>query len=411
VAPVGVNEIHQGSIMNGNIFNRLPALLALSAACVAFTAVESEAQRTYGKVTSRLATAKFSLMKGWWGSDHDQTTPVNFKYFKALATTYGVSMDTFNLTSSTAPLTQANLDKYDVMVWYNVYRMYEHFDTATGNRIQRWYENGNKGLACIHQCVRSSNTPAGIKWNWWIDMMGKDYTDFAASGVSGPVFVDAEGLNTIYGDSSGLTPRQKFTWNDEWYIYAANTRGTPGTQMVWTTADSLFSGSYKKTMGNDHPLLWVRNYGGGRFVLNSMYHSTALATATGALQAFADSSYIGQLRFLAGYDGCKDSNYVEYNPKATHQPAGACVNPTFIQVASAENRVDKVRLDDFKITFSQPGSHSVEIYNMRGGKVASHRGEGSREYRFAQIREPGVYHVRIMTAGMKVPSNRRIILL
>jgi hypothetical protein len=398
--------------MSGKFFKRLPAVLAFSAACLAFAPSESEAQRTYGPVTSRLTTAKFSLMKGWWGNDHDITTPVNFKYFKALATTYGVTMDTFNLSTSVAPLTQANLDKYDVMVWYNVYRMYEHFDSTTGNRIQRWYENGNKGLACIHQCVRSSSygpTNNKILWDWWIDMMGKDYIDYAASGVSGPVFVDAEAMEDIYPPGM-VTPRQKFTWNDEWYIYASNTRGLPNLKMMWTTADSLFSSPYKKTMGNDHPLAWIRDYRGGRFMLNGMYHSTALATSTGALRAFADSSFIGQLRFLAGYDGCKDSAYVEYNPKATHQPTNACVNPTFISVVNATS-TDKFKVSDFKISFSQPGKHSVQIFNTQGTRLAEHRGEGTKEYRFSQIREPGVYYVKIMTAGMKTPSSRRVILL
>jgi type 1 glutamine amidotransferase len=318
-------------------------------------------------------------------------------------------MDTFNLATSTSPLTQANLDKYDVMVWYNVYRMYEHFDTATGNRIQRWYENGNKGLACIHQCVRSSNTAAGIKWNWWIDMMGKDYTDFAASGVTGPVFVDTEAVATIYPPGM-VSAGQKFSWSDEWYIYAGNTRGTPGTKMMWTTADSLFTGSYKKTMGNDHPLVWIRNYGGGRFVLNSMYHTTALATSTGALRAFADSSFIGQLRFLAGYDGCTDPNYAEYNPKATHLATGACVNPSFIKVGSLDGR-EGIKVDAFKVVISQPGAHRVDVYSTLGSVVASRRGEGTGEYAFSEIRQPGVYYVRVQTAGMKVPLSRRIVLL
>ncbi len=386
-----------------------PFLLgAVVVACMAFASVDADA-RDYGPVTSRLTTAKFSLMKGWWGSDHDASTPVNFKYFKALATTYGVTMDTFNLATSTSPLTATNLDKYDAMVWYNVYRMYEHFDTATGGRIQRWFENGNKGLACIHQCVRSSNTSAGLKWNWWIDMMGKDYTDFAASGVTGPVFVDSEAMADIYPPGM-VTARQKFSWSDEWYIYAGNTRGTPGTKMVWTTADSLFTGSYKKTMGNDHPLLWIRNYDGGRFVLNSMYHTTALATATGSLRAFADSSFIGQLRFLAGYTGCTDSNYVEYNPQATHLGAGACATPAVSTLGALES-VERVRLDAFKVSFSQPGNHSVEIFDTRGSKLVAHHGSGTQEYRFAEIRQPGIYYVKIMTADMKAPVSRRVVLL
>src|SRR5690606_10095313 len=129
------------------------------------------------------------------------------------------------------------------------------------------------------------------------------------------------------------------------------------------------------------------------------------------LRAFFDSTLVGTMRYLAGYDGCTDSNYVEYNPKATHLKAGACATPVFIQVGKAGDPAGRMRLDDFRIAFTQPGVHSVDIYSARGAKVASHRGHGTREYRFSGIREPGVYYVRILTDGMKAPYNRRIVLL
>jgi hypothetical protein len=290
--------------------------------------------------------------------------------------------------------------------------MYEHSDSTTGNRIQRWYE-GNKGLACFHQCVRSSSYTSGgktIGWDWWVNMMGKDYNTYANTGATGPVRIDAEALGTVY-DSTKFTAGQTFSWSDEWYTYLANPRGLPGTKMLWTTSDSSFKGvTFNSTMGNDHPLAWVRNYGGGRFSLNGMFHTTVMSTATGNLKAFIDSGLVGTYRFLAGYDGCKDPNYTEYNPKATHQPNGACATPTFIRVGSA-NGSKGVRLDEFKVVFSQPGSHQVEVFNTQGALVASRRGDGNGEYRFDEIRQPGIYYVRVLTADMQRPYSRKIILL
>jgi hypothetical protein len=243
-------------------------------------------------------------------------------------------------------------------------------------------------------------------------MMGREYDNFAGN-TTGPVWLDAEGFGQAYGPGSPDSINQSYSWNDEWYVYAGNPRGTPGTKMVWTTKRSAFPTSgWNMTTGEDKPVTWFREYGGGRFSLNGMYHTSVVATTTNtALRSFFNRSFIANMRFLAGYDGCKDSTYAEYNPKATHQKAGACVNPTVIKVGKAGDGEERVKLDDFKISFSQPGSHSVEIFNTAGTRLVSHRGEGTREYRFSEIRQPGIYFVRILTTGMKTPLNRRVVLL
>lgn len=366
--------------------------------------------RAEGPITSRLTTAKFSLMKGNWGFDHNSTTPVNFSWMARIMADSGISVDTFNLSLSQAPLTEANLANYDVMVWYNVYRMMEFFNPpqATANRIQAWYESGSKGLACFHQCVRHSG------WDWWGDMMGREYTDFAGNGT-GPIWIDAEGFEKAYGPSSPDTVNQSYSWNDEWYVYDGNPRGTPGTKMVWTTKRSEFPNGGRwdnmSPAGEDVPVTWFREYGGGRFSLNGMYHTSVVATTTNPdLRSFFDRSFIANMRFLAGYDGCTDEGYEEYNPEATHMGENACVTPVFVKVGAA-GAGERIRIDDFKVSFTQPGRHSVEIYTTAGAKVAYHRGEGAREYRFASIRQPGVYYVRVTTAGMKMPYTRKIVLL
>lgn len=383
------------------------------AACLAFHA-EPAAQN--GPITSRLTTAKFVLMKGWWSEDHNATTPVTFRYIAQLAASRGVSMDTINIAANPSALSQANLAKYDVMMWYNVLRMYQNMDAATRTRIEQWYDGNNKGLSCFHQCVRAADNnllEQGLTWEWWHDMMGKPYTAFAGQG-SGPVYLDSEARASVYG-SYAPPGGDSIVINDEWYEYAGPLRGTSGTKMLLTTKRSRFPSSMAwSSAGEDKPIAWTREYKGGRYVLSGMYHTDQITNATGALRAFHDSTLIGIMRFLAGYDGCKDAGYREYNPKATHQPAGACQSPTFIHVERAEGAgtgLERMRVDEFRIRVAHPGAHSLEVYDTSGGRVAMRRGEGDREYRFAEIRRPGVYYIRVKTEAMKAPHTAKIVLM
>lgn len=402
------------------------AVLGL-AALLALGALEAHAQN--GPITSRLTTARFILMRGWWGNDHDATTPTTFPYIANLAKSKGVQIDTVTLgtlingnqatpgpttAAGLVALSDTGLAKYDVILWYNVYRMYHVMDAATRGRIEAWYNDKNRGLACFHQCVRAADNGAleqGLTWEWWHDMMGRPYTIFAGQG-NGPVYIDTEAAGDIYGGVHA--PGDSFTINDEFYNYAGPVRGTTGSKIQLRTKKSRLPSNWNiptREDNEDMAIAWIRDYRGGRFVLNGLFHTNQITNATGALRGFFDSTLVGTMRYLAGYDGCKDSNYVEYNPKATHQAPNACVTPVFLQVGKTGDVSGRVRLDDFKVAFTQPGAHSVEIFTATGAKVASHRGHGTREYRFNSIREPGVYYVRVMTEGMKAPYNRRIVLL
>lgn len=393
---------------------------------LALAATDAAAQN--GPVTSRLTTAKFALMRGWWGNDHDATTPTTFAYIAQLAKSNGVQIDTVTLgtliggsqsnpsaitAAGAVALSDTGLAKYDVIIWYNVYRMYHVMDAAMRSRIENWYNNQNRGLACFHQCVRAADNGAlqqGLTWEWWHDMMGKPYTIFAGQG-NGPVYLDAEAHGDIYG--SFRAPGDSFTINDEFYNYEGPLRGTQGTRIQLRTKKSRLPSGWNIPVREDNEdmaIAWIREYRGGRFVLNGLFHTNQITTATGALRQFFDSTLVGTMRFLAGYDGCKDSNYVEYNPKATHQPPGACQTPTFIPVGRAGDDA-RMRVDEFRIRFTQPGAHRVEVFGTSGRRVAQRKGEGTGEYRFSEIREPGVYYVRVTTAGMQRPYSRRIVLL
>src|SRR5690606_1516566 len=131
----------------------------------------------------------------------------------------------------------------------------------------------------------------------------------------GPVYLDAEAHGDIYG--SFRAPGDSFTINDEFYNYEGPLRGTQGTRIQLRTKKSRLPSGWNIPVREDNEdmaIAWIREYRGGRFVLNGLFHTNQITTATGALRQFFDSTLVGTMRFLAGYDGCKDSNYVEYNP-------------------------------------------------------------------------------------------------
>ena len=355
-----------------------------------------------GPITSNLH--KVLLVSGWESSDHDPATANLRTYYQNLATANGIIVDV--AVQTTAPFTAANLAQYDVLVMFNLYNIGQHLDTASENRIQKWYE-GNKGFACFHQCVKYA------PWPWYGTIMGVDYNTYAAVNRTGPVYADAEGLGTI-NDAAKYTAGQSFSWSDEWYTYVANPRGKAGIKMVWTTRDADFpssGGTFNSTMGNDHPLAWTHDVDGGRFFLNGMFHNSVATTVTGAVKGFIDDQFMGALKYLAGYTGCKDSNYVEYNRKATHQGANACLTLKSTGIQFAENPPGGIKIENLKVSISKPGKHSLEVFNTHGKKIASYSGSGPRIYAFPEIREPGVYYLKVMTSDMRTPLSRKFFLL
>jgi type 1 glutamine amidotransferase len=78
---------------------------------------------------------------------------------------------------------------------------------------------------------------------------------------------------------------------DEWYGFHDNPR--PRVNVVATVDESTYE-PYLGEMGDDHPIVWWRDFGGGRSVYNSMGHSVAawsdpkfLATVLGGIDLAA----------------------------------------------------------------------------------------------------------------------------
>jgi hypothetical protein len=377
--------------------------LALAACLV------TPAKAQNGPVTSNLKKVLVYFYN--FGAGDHQNTPTYAAYFQSLGAAHGFIADT---TRSQSVFTAANLANYQVIVLFSAYNFGANMTAAQKAAVEGWHK-ANRGIGCFHQCVK--NLWGGDYPNWYDSLMGTQYQTWAGFG-SGPVYVNAavEGSELAMGiASNGTTTAYKAdftqTWDDEWYTYTA----VPGatvlggkTRMMWTTkrGDHTFGNNFVAP-GESQPIAWAREVNGGRFVLNSVFHRDAPRTSTNAaLRQFVDGAFIGSLRYLAGYTGCTDKNYVEYNPKATHAGTGACVTPASsgIRIAGAGS-ARGADLREFKVSVTGPGAHSVELYGPDGKQAAAYRGDGPRDYSFEGLRSSGIHFVRVKT-GARVVTKR-----
>jgi hypothetical protein len=387
--------------MKANLFTTRMKIIAWLCLSVAFAPMDSFAQN--GPVTSRLHRV-LVYFYNFGASDH-ANTPAYAAYFRTLGTTYGFTADT---TRSQSVFTTANLANYDVIVLFSAYYFGQNMSAAQKSAVQTWYSS-NHGMACFHQCVR--NNWGGTYPNWYDSLMGVQYNTYAGF-ASGPMYVDSQAVGTdLAWSSSGTqyTATSTQNWDDEWYSYLATPKGLPNTKMIWYTKRSAFSGFNFTLTGDYQPMAWAREVQGGRFVLSSSFHRDAPRTSTvTSLRQFIDGHFVGSLKYLAGYTGCTDPTSTNYNPKATVNDPAVCTGGTS-GIRIADNAYIGAAIANLKVNITDPGAHSLEVFNAKGARAVMYKGTGAKEYDFQKILEPGVYYVKVKTGSGS--ASKKIFLL
>lgn len=391
----------------GRISGRLFAAAALSLAMTGFSATASDAATGNGPITSRLNKVLVYFFN--YGSDHTNT-PNYVRYVKELGDANGFTVDT---TRQQAVFTSANLAQYDVIFLFSAYYFGRNMNTTQKSAVESWYA-GNRGIACFHQCVR--NEWGGTYPNWYDNLMGVRYTTYAGFGV-GPVYVDSSVLGTDLAMDRDKNPyRADYTfnagagirWDDEWYTYDGLQANLPNTKAILRTNRTGHSGS--RNWNSVQPqtgitMAWAREVQGGRYVLSSFFHTNNPIAGKGGLSGtrpdslanFIDGHYLGVLRYLAGYTGCTDSTSANYNPKATHNDPAVCAGTGIRVGRGGENfghGLRRVSRADFQIAVTESGPHSIEVYDLKGHRLAAYRGNKPKTYRFPQLQTSGIYAVR-----------------
>jgi hypothetical protein len=342
------------------------------------------ASAAYGPIKPNLKRALIYFYN--YAGDHTNT-PAWCGYLMKLGAAHGITIDT---TRNPSNFTAANLSNYQAVVLFNAYLIGQSMTQTQKDALHDWYQQ-NRGIACFHQCVK--NAWGGASPNWYDSLMGGHYIKAAGFGT-GPVYVESAVTGTDLAMNSDSTPVAAGTimkWNDEWYTYD-QTPVAPDTKLMWTTKTGDHSFSFVLP-GTVQPMAWSRVTNGGRFILNSMYHTDdIMQTTDAALKKFNDGAFLGAMRWVAGYTGCTDASKPGYNPQATHNDAKDCDAATTIGVEAPSRDIpgDAGRV---RVSFTGAGEHTVDVYDSRGRKVYFVRGRGPHAYGFDHL-GPGMYHLK-----------------
>jgi cytochrome c len=195
-------------------------------------------------------------------------------------------------------------------------------DAAQRAALERYLANGG-GFFGIH--AASSMAPdVGDDWPWFRDLVGAAFKGHTVARVfSDDPVPDRPGV--VYGGPVDDAPAGADRWSeslvvmscepatvrvedptcpairgipdgavvvDEWYGFHDNPR--PRVHVVATVDESTYA-PHLGEMGDDHPIVWWHEYGGGRSVYNSMGHSVASWRDPGFLD-----SVLGGIDLAAG---------------------------------------------------------------------------------------------------------------
>lgn len=169
--------------------------------------------------------------------------------------------------------------------------------------LERYMANGG-GFFGIH--AASSMAPdVGTEWPWFRDLVGASFKGHTVARIfsddpvverpgvvhAGPL-VDAPPDADRWGDRLAVMSCEEATVHvedpgcpairgvsdgdvlvDEWYGFHDNPR--PWVNVVATVDEFTYEPDLGQ-MGDDHPIVWWREFGGGRSVYNSMGHSASM---------------------------------------------------------------------------------------------------------------------------------------
>lgn len=166
----------------------------------------------------------------------------------------------FDLTltgSSTGFFTTTALADFDVVVFLNTTG--DFLNASEQTAFESWIGAGG-GFIGIH-----SATDTEYGWPFYGELVGAWFSDHPPGMQSATLDVVAASH-----PATGSLP-STFDWTDEWYNFQTNPAGDPDTTVLITIDESTYSGG---TMGDPHPISWVREFGGGRTFYTAFGHNS-----------------------------------------------------------------------------------------------------------------------------------------
>ncbi|WP_203989827.1 ThuA domain-containing protein [Sphaerisporangium rufum] len=252
----------------------VPAAGAQAAGTAAAPAAATAAsgKTAYGKTAAAADPAFAALVFSKTAGFRHTSIPAGVAAIKKLGQDNNFTVDA---TEDAGAFTEANLAKYDVVVFLSTTG--DVLDAAQQAAFEKYIKDGG-GYAGVHA---ASDTE--YDWPWYGELVGAYFKQHPAIQQATVKVEDP-----AHPSTAGLPTRWSRT--DEWYDFRANPRGN--VHVLTSLDETSYSGG---TMGADHPNSWCQNYDGGRSWYTALGHTD---------ESFAEPEYLkmllGGLRTAAG---------------------------------------------------------------------------------------------------------------
>lgn len=195
-----------------------------------------------------------------------------------LVRTLGEAGFEVDVTETPADLTPARLAGYDVFLMNNCNELTTLLSAPQRQCIEEWYGRG-KAIVALHAALVHQT-----KWDWFYDLAGCDF-DSDSLFETARVIVDPAAKNHPSVRGFG----DEFQYQADWTNHDKSVTGLRGVTVLLRVDESTYDPVRQyfkerggKAMGADHPIAWLRDYGGGRFFYTELGHDLrSLNTAFG----------------------------------------------------------------------------------------------------------------------------------
>lgn len=185
-----------------------------------------------------------------------------------LVRTLGEAGYDVDATETPADLTKERLAAYDVFLMNNCNELTTLLNNMQRQAIENWYQQG-KAIVALHAALVHQT-----EWDWFYDLAGCDFNSDSLFEKA-RVVVDPAAKDHPAVKGQG----EEFWYQADWTNHDKAVTGLPGVQVLLRVDESTYEPVRQyfkerggKAMGQDHPIAWLREYGGGRFFYTELGH-------------------------------------------------------------------------------------------------------------------------------------------
>jgi len=173
-----------------------------------------------------------------------------------------------DVTETPADITPGRLAGYDVFLMNNSNELTTLLSAPQRQCIEEWYGRG-KAIVALHAALVHQT-----KWDWFYDLAGCDF-DSDSQFETARVIVDPAAKNHPAVRGFG----DEFQYQADWTNHDKSVTGLRGVTVLLRVDEATYDPVRQyfkerggKAMGPDHPIAWLREYGGGRFFYTELGH-------------------------------------------------------------------------------------------------------------------------------------------